>query len=159
MRAEYEKALNNYNPAVDANDHLRRDLLRKEGIIEYQRELIRERGTAPTQTVPTQSAPTTPFAHQPSSAPMSGTVGTAESKSQTTIKLSDSSIFTDNKDPNIDDWLSKMRSKLEVNADHFPIEALRKAYVENRIGGDANKHIAPLLGKESRNPFHTACRC
>ena len=47
MREEHEKALNNCNAAVDANDQLRRDLLRKEGIIEYQRELIRERGTEP----------------------------------------------------------------------------------------------------------------
>ena len=151
MRSEYEKAMNNYNAAVDANDHLRRDLLRKEGIIEYQRELIRERETAPTQ-----SAPTTPPVHQSSPAPTSGTVGTAESKAQKIIKLPDPPMFTDNKDPNIDDWLSKMRSKLEANADHFLTETLRKAYVENRIGGDANKHIAPRLRKDSRNPFHTA---
>ena len=54
MRSEYEKAMQNYNAAVDVNDHLRRDVLRKKEVIEYQQEMIREyREKATTQTAPT----------------------------------------------------------------------------------------------------------
>jgi hypothetical protein len=37
-------------------------------------------------------------------------------------KLLDSSIFTDDKDLIIDDWLSAMRNKLEENANWFSID-------------------------------------
>lgn len=74
-------------------------------------------------------------------------------KANKTIKLSDPPIFIDNKDLNIDDWLSMMRSKLKVNADDYSIESLRKAYVETRVEGDASRHIASRLRKNARNPF------
>ncbi len=56
-------------------------------------------------------------------------------------KLSDSSIFTDDKDFIIDDWLSVMRNKLEENANWFSIDMQQKAYVRIRIENDAMKHL------------------
>jgi hypothetical protein len=55
--------------------------------------------------------------------------------------LSDSSIFTDDKDFIIDDWLSVMRNKLEENANWFSIDMQQKAYVRIRIENDAMKHL------------------
>jgi hypothetical protein len=55
--------------------------------------------------------------------------------------LSDSSIFTDDKDFIIDDWLSVMRNKLEENANWFSINVQQKAYVRIRIKDDAIKHL------------------
>jgi Retrotransposon gag protein len=42
-------------------------------------------------------------------------------------------------------WLSRMKNKLETNADHYPTEKSRIAYAESRIGGDAAEHIAPRM--------------
>ncbi len=56
-------------------------------------------------------------------------------------KLSDSSIFIDDKDFIIDDWLSVMRNKLEENANWFSIDVQQKAYVQIRIEDDAMKHL------------------
>lgn len=71
-------------------------------------------------------------------------------------KLPDPPLLTDGKDPKFEDWLSKMRSKLSANEDHYPTEKLRKAYVENRVGGKAADHLAPRLKDEAINKYTTA---
>jgi hypothetical protein len=55
--------------------------------------------------------------------------------------LSDSSIFTDDKDLIIDDWLSIMRNKIKDNANWFSTDVQQKAYVRIRIDDDAMKHL------------------
>lgn len=45
----------------------------------------------------------------------------------------------------VDDWIGKMRRKLEGNADHFPIESMKITYVDNRTEDPASKHLAPRL--------------
>ena len=49
-----------------------------------------------------------------------------------------------------------MRSKLLANEDHMPTEILRKAYVENRVNGDAMRHMEARLRKGAAKPFETA---
>ncbi|KAL2007033.1 hypothetical protein VTN00DRAFT_8471 [Thermoascus crustaceus] len=71
-------------------------------------------------------------------------------------KLPDPPLLTDGKDPKFEDWLSKMKNKLAVNADHYPSEELRMAYVENRVGGKASDHLAPRLRDEAPNRYQTA---
>ncbi len=56
-------------------------------------------------------------------------------------KLSDSLVFTDDKDSIINDWLSVMRNKFEENANWFSIDVQQKAYVRIRIEDDAMKHL------------------
>jgi hypothetical protein len=63
--------------------------------------------------------------------------------------LSDSSVFTDDKDLIIDDWLSVMRNKLKENADWFLIDVQQKAYVRIRIDEDAMKHLISRFFKNS----------
>ncbi|KAN0069481.1 hypothetical protein V8E54_012496 [Elaphomyces granulatus] len=46
-----------------------------------------------------------------------------------------------------EDWESRIRSNLKANEDHYNTEALRIAYVENRVGGKAAKHLRPRLRK------------
>ncbi len=62
-------------------------------------------------------------------------------------KLSDSSIFTDDKDSTIDDWLSAMRNKLKENANWFLIDVQQKVYVRIRIEDDAMKHLTTRFFK------------
>jgi hypothetical protein len=64
-------------------------------------------------------------------------------------KLFDSSIFTDDKNSIIDDWLSVMRNKLEENANWFSIDVQQKAYVRTRIDEDAMKHLISRFFKNS----------
>jgi hypothetical protein len=59
----------------------------------------------------------------------------------TSKKLFDSSIFIDDKDFIIDDWLSVMRNKLEENANWFSMNVQQKAYVRIKIEDYAMKHL------------------
>ena len=45
-----------------------------------------------------------------------------------TKALPDPPLFTDGKDPSIDQWLSKMRGKFEINWDHYPLERSKLIY-------------------------------
>ncbi len=74
----------------------------------------------------------------------------------TSKKLSDSFIFTDDKDSNIENWLSVMRNKLKENVDWFSIETSKKTYVRIRIDEDAMKHLASQFKKNSIKLFLTA---
>ncbi len=64
-------------------------------------------------------------------------------------KLSNSSVFTDDKNLIIDDWLSAMRNKLEENANWFSIDVQQKAYVRIKIEDDAMKHLISRFFKNS----------
>ncbi len=67
----------------------------------------------------------------------------------TSKKLFDSSIFTDDKDSIIDDWLSVMRNKLKENANWFSTDVQQKAYVRIRIDDDVMKHLIFRFFKDS----------
>ncbi len=64
-------------------------------------------------------------------------------------KLFDSSVFTDDKDSIIDDWLSVMRNKLEENANWFSIDVQQKTYVRIKIDDEAMKHFIFRFFKNS----------
>ena len=61
------------------------------------------------------------------------------------MKLPNPPVLADGNDPEFEDWDSRMRNKLKANVDHYNTEALRIAYVENRVGGKAVKHLRPRL--------------
>jgi len=56
-------------------------------------------------------------------------------------KLSNSSLFTDEKEFTWNDWQEKIHDKLEINADHFDINRTILIYVHFRIEEDAVKAI------------------
>jgi Zinc knuckle len=81
----------------------------------------------------------------------------AEPRPQRSAKIADPDILTDGKkDPKLRFWLSRMRNKLTVNADHFADETARIAYVENRTDDVAASHIAPRMESSSPNPWASA---
>ncbi len=55
------------------------------------------------------------------------------------VKLPDSFIFTGTGDPTWETWNTKIADKLDVNADHYPTEKIRIAYVVFRLEGDADQ--------------------
>jgi hypothetical protein len=71
----------------------------------------------------------------------------------TSKKLSDSLILIDDKNSNIEDWLSAMRNKLKKNADWFSTETSKKTYVRTRIDEDSMKHLASRFKKNSIKSF------
>ncbi|KGQ01369.1 hypothetical protein PAAG_11947 [Paracoccidioides lutzii Pb01] len=77
-------------------------------------------------------------------------------KAQRSAKLGDPKHLTDGKEPIFESWLSRMRRKLAVNADHFPTEESRIAYVENRTEGEAARHLAPKMREDHPEKFETA---
>jgi hypothetical protein len=70
--------------------------------------------------------------------------------------LSDSSIFIDDKDFIIDDWLSIMRNKIKDNANWFFTDVQQKAYVRIRIDDDAMKHLIFRFFKNSIKSYTIA---
>ena len=71
-------------------------------------------------------------------------------------KLPDPPVLTDGKDPDYDLWARRMKSKLEANADYYPTEKLRMAYLSTRVKGTASLHLAPRMRDDAKNPFNTA---
>jgi hypothetical protein len=63
--------------------------------------------------------------------------------------LFDSSIFIDDKDFIIDDWLSVMKNKLEENANWFSIDVQQKTYVRIKIEDDVMKYLTFRFVKNS----------
>ncbi len=71
----------------------------------------------------------------------------------TSKKLFDSLILIDDKDSNIEDWLSTMKNKLKENADWFSTETSKKTYVRTRIDEDAMKHLTSRFKKNAIESF------
>ena len=73
-------------------------------------------------------------------------------------KLPDPPMLTDSHTTefDIDMWKSKMTKKLVANANHYPTKALRMAYVDSCVNGNAYKHLAARSRIGARKPFATA---
>ena len=71
---------------------------------------------------------------------------------QRSAKLPDPEVLTGN-NIEIDAWIGKMKRKLRANADHWPTEEMRIAYVETRVSGKAHVHIDARLRDDAIKPF------
>ncbi len=69
------------------------------------------------------------------------------------LKLSNSSLFTDEKESIWDDWQEKIRDKLEINIDHFNINKAILIYVHFRIEEDAVKATLAWCQQDSLNLY------
>ncbi|OJD09499.1 hypothetical protein ACJ73_10268 [Blastomyces percursus] len=69
--------------------------------------------------------------------------------------IDDPKHLTDGKEP-FEHWLSRMKSKFVVNADHFPTEESKIAYIENRTDGAAARHLEPRMREGHPEKFTTA---
>jgi len=70
-------------------------------------------------------------------------------------KLSNSSLFTDEKESIWDDWQEKIRDKLEININHFDINRTILIYVHFRIEEDAVKATLAWRQQASLNLYVT----
>ena len=120
LKATYLDNLIRHGNAVGKMECFRDRINQLEGIVEYQKEELREARRQDTKE-PTREPPRP---RSPSHTPSTQvTDGTDKKKS---MKLPDPPIFTDGKEISIDHWLTKMRSKLAANDDHMPTEVLKK---------------------------------
>jgi len=83
-------------------------------------------------------------------APATPIVTAASAKS---AKIPDPDTLTNGEDPTFESWKLQVLDKLEVNADQFPTTRSRMAYVFNRTGGDAQKHLLPRYTEGAANRF------
>ncbi len=70
-------------------------------------------------------------------------------------KLSNSSLFTDEKESIWNDWQEKIRDKLEINVDHFNNDKAILVYIHFRISEDAVKVILVRCQRDSLNSYST----
>ena len=100
---------------------------------------------------PTQPSPPPPLASNDSDD------NSKQSKKTKSTKLPDPPMLTDGHTArfDIDVWKSKMVKKLTANANYYPTETLRIAYVNSRIDGEAYKHLAARSRISARKPFAT----
>ena len=69
--------------------------------------------------------------------------------------LPDPPLFTDEKDPSIDQWLLKMKGKFEINWDYYPSQKSKLIYAKNQVRGRALQHLEHCLQLNSITPFTT----
>ena len=81
-----------------------------------------------------------------------------QSKKTKSIKLLDPPMLMDGHAAGFDInmWESKIVKKLITNADHYPTETLRMAYVNSRVDGEAYKHLAARSRIGAQKSFATA---
>ena len=77
------------------------------------------------------------------------------SHTRQTLKIPDPAIFTNGKDPTIDQWLFNMRAKFEFDGDHYSSESNKLIYAEGRVGGKAQQHLEAYLHSNSLTSFST----
>lgn len=70
-------------------------------------------------------------------------------------KLPDPSLFDNGKEPTWDDWINKIRYKLEVNHDHFDNERAKIGYILSRLQGQASSHTYARSPQSSADPYTT----
>ncbi len=70
-------------------------------------------------------------------------------------KLSNSSLFTDEKESIWDNWQEKIRNKLEINVDHFDNDKAILVYIHFQISEDAVKAILVRHQRDSLNSYST----
>ena len=69
------------------------------------------------------------------------------------LKLPDPPVFTDGKNLTWEVWETKIRDKLEVNADYYPTALSQIAYVASRVEGDAAEHIHARRRDGATKPY------
>lgn len=81
----------------------------------------------------------------------------AASVSSRSHKLPDPPVFSGSAEDTLtfEDWIIRINGKLEGNADYFPQETLKLAYVVGRLTGDAARHTAPRLRETSTIRYAT----
>jgi hypothetical protein len=78
----------------------------------------------------------------------------AEPRSKT-LKLPDPPILTDGKNPRYDDWVSLIKRRFVILAQHYPTAEHQIAYVQTRLGGRALEHTSPRFQETSTRAYQT----
>lgn len=72
------------------------------------------------------------------------------SHTRPTLRIPDPAIFTNGKDPTIDQWLLNMRDRFEFDGDDYSSESNKLTYAKGRVGGKARQHLETYLHSTSR---------
>ena len=78
------------------------------------------------------------------------------SKSKRSMKISDSSLFSDEKTMLVFQWISRMKNKLLIIANHFFSEKIKIIYIKSRTKNNALKHLKLRMRKNAFYSFRTS---
>ena len=67
--------------------------------------------------------------------------------------LPDPFVYEGKKEQDVDDWIARMKDKLETNADHYPTDRKQLAYLKTRLGGKASRQLQPRFREDARQPI------
>ncbi|KAJ5290753.1 hypothetical protein N7478_000004 [Penicillium angulare] len=85
--------------------------------------------------------------------PIRSKTASSEPGSWHTKKVADPAMLSDGKEVRFEDWEDGILDKLELNADHYPTERHRMAYLRGRCEGKALQHINPRMNRTSATAY------
>ncbi|KAJ5118154.1 uncharacterized protein N7515_010377 [Penicillium bovifimosum] len=92
--------------------------------------------------------------HAPTNTPDTHTSSSAGI--QRSAKLPNATIMDDGESVKFVPWRREIENKLLLNADHYPTEKHRMAYVANRCAGKAQAQLQPRLEPDAKDQYRTA---
>ncbi len=148
VQEDHKKRAEQLEVAFDKNDELEEKIHQLQGerlnFRAEQRQADRPMPRQETQPaehrVNQEEASSTPEVDQrPRSSRESFTLFNNGNDHHKSVKLPDSPIFIGTDDSTWETWNIKIADKLDVNANHYPTEKIRIAYVVSRLEGDADQ--------------------
>ncbi len=176
VQDDHKKRAKQLEAAFDKNDELEKKINQLQGERlnfraeqrQADRPMTRQDTQPAEQRVNQEEAPTTSV---PVRRPEVERSSTSEARSQResstlsgngnenghhkSVKLPDSPIFTETDDPTWETWNTKIADKLDANADHYPTEKIRIAYVVSRLEGDADQQTYAKRRVGAPSPYQS----
>ncbi len=164
IQEDHKKRAEQLEVAFDKNDELEEKIHQLQGerlnFRAEQRQADRPMPRQETQPAEhranQEEAPPTPEVDQrPRSSRESFTLSGNGNGHHKSVKLPDSPIFTGTGDPTWETWNIKIADKLDANANHYPTEKIRIAYVVSRLGGDADQQTYAKRRVDAPSPYQS----
>ncbi len=164
VQDDHKKRAEQLEVAFDKNDELEEKVsqLQGERLNSRAEQRQADRPMPRQETQPAEhranqeEAPPTPEVDQrPRSSRESFTLSGNGNGHHKSVKLPDPPIFTGTGDPTWETWNTKIADKLDANADHYPTEKIRIAYVVSRLGGDADQQTYAKRRVGAPSPYQS----
>ncbi len=162
VQDDHKKRAEQLEAAFEKNDELEEKInqLQSERLNSKAEQRQADRPMPRQETQPAEhranqkEAPPTPEVDQrPRSSRESFTLSDNGNDHRKSTKFPDSPIFTGTGESTWKSWTTKISDKLDANADHYPTEKLRIAYVTSRLGGDADEQTYAKRRIDALSPY------
>ncbi len=154
VQDDHKKRAEQLEAAFDKNDEL------EEKVSQLQGERLNSRAEQrqadrPMPRQDTQPAEQRANQEEARSQRESSTLSGNENGHHKSVKLPDPPIFIGTGDSTWETWNTKIADKLDANANHYPTEKIRIAYVISRLGGDADQQTYAKRRVGASSPYQS----